>query len=112
MANDLDDLADPERRLCEVLAAYFEAARAGQAPEREALLDRYPDLADQLVAFLDEQDRLLRMTEPLRTIVEEAACLDTEPRSLSPNGDATALPDTIAPIRVFGDYELLGEIAR
>ncbi len=32
MANDLDDLADPERRLCEVLAAYFEAVKAGQAP--------------------------------------------------------------------------------
>ena len=67
MANDLDDLADPERRLCEVLAAYFEAVKAGQAPERQAWLARHPDLADQLAAFLDEQDRLLRVTEPLRT---------------------------------------------
>ena len=34
MASDLDDLADPERRLCEVLAAYFEAGqgREGSRP--------------------------------------------------------------------------------
>jgi tetratricopeptide (TPR) repeat protein len=112
MANDLDDLADPERRLCEVLAAYFEAARAGQAPEREAWLAQYPDLADQLVAFLDEQDRLLRMTEPLRTIVEETGCPDTDAGWPSANGHGTALLDARAPVRIFGDYELLGEIAR
>jgi hypothetical protein len=34
MASELDDLADAEQRLCEVLAAYFEAAKAGQAAER------------------------------------------------------------------------------
>ncbi len=70
MASDLDDLADLERRLCEVLAAYFEAVKAGQAPDRDAWLARHPDLAGQLSAFLDEQDRLLRMTEPLRSIVK------------------------------------------
>ncbi len=70
MASDLDDLADPERRLCEVLAAYFDAVKAGQAPERDAWLARYPDLAGDLVAFLEQQDRLLRVTGPLRSIVE------------------------------------------
>ncbi len=98
MASDLDDLADPERRLCEVLAAYFEAVKAGEAPERATWLGRHPDLADQLAAFLDEQDRLLRMTEPLRTIAEAAAGPDP--------GDAAAAG------RDIGDYELLGEIAR
>ena len=43
MASDLDDLADPERRLCEALAAYFDAVKAGEAPEREAWLARYPE---------------------------------------------------------------------
>jgi len=37
MADDLDDLDDPERRLCEVLAAYFEAVKAGQAQGQRAL---------------------------------------------------------------------------
>jgi WD40 repeat protein len=112
MASELDDLADPERRLCEVLAAYFEAVKAGQTPEREAWLARYPDLADQLVGFLEEQDRLLRATEPLRSIVVAAGCPDTDAGRPSANGNGTALLDASAPVRVFGDYELLGEIAR
>jgi hypothetical protein len=95
MANDLDDLADPERRLCEVLAAYFEAVKAGQAPEREAWLAHYPDLADQLVAFLEQQDRLLRATEPLRSIVVAAGCPDTDagpPRTAMGRPSSTRAP--------------------
>ena len=72
MASDLDDLAEPERRLCEILAAYFEAVKAGNAPERGAWLAQYPELAGQLIAFLDEQDRLLRVTGPLRLIAQDA----------------------------------------
>ncbi len=50
------------------------------------------------------------MTEPLRTIVEEAGCSDTD--GPPANGDGSALLDARSPVRVFGDYELLGEIAR
>ncbi len=32
MASDFDNLDDAEQRLCEVLAAYFDAGKAGQAP--------------------------------------------------------------------------------
>jgi hypothetical protein len=32
MASDLDDLADTEQQLCEVLAAYFEAVKDGWHP--------------------------------------------------------------------------------
>ncbi len=105
MASELDDLADPERRLCEVLAEYFEAAKAGQVPNRKALLDRHPDLADELAAFLGEQDRLLRLTEPLRTIAVVAAVAPGfDAGGLLPSGDATA--------RVIDDYEVLAEIDR
>jgi tetratricopeptide (TPR) repeat protein len=110
MASELEGLADLERRLCEVLAAYFEAAKAGEAPEREVLLDRYPDLADQLAAFLDEQDRLLKLTEPLRSIIETAAGAD--PGRPCPNGDGAALLEANATVQVFDDYELIDEIAR
>ena len=95
--SDLEDLADPERRLCEALAAYFDAVKAGQVPERHAWLARYPDLADELVAFLDQQDRLLRVTGPLRSIVEG-------------NGVGSYPKEIDSPaVHVFGDYELIGE---
>ena len=70
MASDLDGLPDREVQLCEVLAAYFEAVRAGQAPDRAAWLADHPEIADLLAAFLDQQDCLLRITEPLHAIVE------------------------------------------
>src|SRR6185437_619257 len=70
--SDLDELADPEQRLCEALASYFEAAQAGHVPDRDAWLARYPDLAQQLTAFLADEDRLLRATAPLRSIFPPA----------------------------------------
>ncbi len=120
MADQLDDLAGPERRLCEVLAAYFEAQSAGQAPEREAWLEAHPDLADQLAEFLDERDRLLRLTEPLRTIAGAAPekvpgdnpALGFWPGPLAASGDATVSDLKTATGRLFGDYELLDEIVR
>jgi hypothetical protein len=54
-----------ERQLFGILAAYFEAAEAGEAPDRTQWLARYPDLAEDIVRFLDDQDRLLRLAEPL-----------------------------------------------
>ncbi len=115
MASDLDELADPERRLCEVLAAYFEAVEAGQAPERDAWLADYPDLASQLTAFLEEQDRLLRVTEPLRAMVEGMIggpirkAIERSPFRAAADGSGTDPDVSGSAVRVFGDYELLGE---
>src|SRR5262249_39801157 len=92
MAGDLNDLADPEDRLCEALAAYFEAGHNGQAPERQDWLAPSPDVADRLVNFLDDEDRLLRLTEPLRA-------------AAAPAHADRALHD-------FGDYDVFEEIAR
>src|SRR5262245_35283190 len=70
MASDHDRDAEPEReqRLLDVLDAYLQALESGQAPDRNEWLGRYPDLADELTRFLDEQDRLMRLTEPLRPL--------------------------------------------
>jgi WD40 repeat protein len=77
-----------------VIAAYLEAVEAGQAPDRAVLLARHPGLADELRAFFVNHDRLARLGAPLR--------------GTAPPGDGAG------PVRLryFGDYELLGEIAR
>jgi tetratricopeptide (TPR) repeat protein len=112
MATELDDLADPERRLCEVLAAYFEAEKAGRAPDRAAWLAEHADLAGELREFLAQQERLLGATAPLRSILEAAMGPGPDPGRSSPDGDGAPFFDPGVQVRGFGDYELLGEIAR
>jgi serine/threonine protein kinase len=104
------DAEPPDERLGEVLAAYLEAIDAGWAPDRDAFLDRYPDLAPELAAFFHDQDQVAQLVH-----------------TLSPSGDqpapaeAATLPYAEAPpatdlhldqFRFFGDYEIIEEIAR
>jgi hypothetical protein len=86
--------------LDEVLAAYLEGVRSGQAPDRDELLARHPDLADELRAFFADHDRLRAL-----------AAVPAAERSTPPAPDApTVLPH--GSVRSFGDYELLEELAR
>jgi WD40 repeat protein/tRNA A-37 threonylcarbamoyl transferase component Bud32 len=112
MATELDDLADPERRLCEVLADYFEAEKAGRAPDLAVWLAEHADLAGELREFLAQQERLLGAMAPLRSILEAAMGAGLDPGGSSPDGDGLPLFDPGGPVRVFADYELLGEIDR
>jgi hypothetical protein len=112
MMSELDDLADPERRLCEVLAAYFEAEKAGRAPDRAAWLAEHADLADELREFLAQQEHLLCATAPLRSILEAAMRPGPDPGRSSPDGDGAPRFNPGGQAHGFGDYELLGEIAR
>ena len=80
---------DRERRTCEVLAAYFEAQQGDVAPPRHELFQLHPELATELGEFLDEQDRLLSLTELIR----------------SPGDDGPSSPR-------FGDYDLVAPIGR
>jgi WD40 repeat protein len=89
-----------EQRLDAAAAEYLEAAEAGRAPDRAAFLARFPDLADELAAFLDDRARFARAAAALPPPAAEGA---TQPASEPP-----------APERLhyFGDYEILAEIAR
>jgi WD40 repeat protein/tRNA A-37 threonylcarbamoyl transferase component Bud32 len=99
MATEHDDSAS--QRADAILAAYIEAVEAGQAPDRQELLARHPELAAELAAFFADHDKVQQMAEPLRA--------EAEPLTQPPSETARP-PGTV--IRYFGDYELLEEIAR
>src|SRR5262249_12620093 len=96
-----------EERLNEAIAAYLEAVEAGRAPDREAFLALYPDLADELRAFLDDQARFARAAGHLGGPAPPPAAGPTPPPPAAP-----AAGGQLGTVRYFGDYELLEEIAR
>jgi serine/threonine protein kinase len=101
-----EDLATSrEQRLDEVIAAYVQAVEAGQKPDRDELLARHLDLAAELSDYFADQDRFTRLAAPLRAMVSVARS-DEQP--------ARKPKEPAAGVRVgyFGDYELMGEIAR
>ena len=119
MASDLDDLAEPERRLCEVLAAYFEAVKAGSAPDRDGMAcpvprsgrptGRVPGRAgpaaasDRAVA-LDRQGQ--RVGGPSFRPIDGPAC---RPPGHAGRRQRDGPRQAGAAVHVFGDYELIGE---
>jgi len=94
-----EPLSDP--RLHDILADYLQAVDAGQAPDRQRLLDDHPDLAASLRAFFVDHDRMKQAAAPLPP---------TEAPTLAPSEASTVAP--LGSVRYFGDYELLEEIAR
>src|SRR5579862_748800 len=101
MAENAPNPSGRELRLDEAIAAYYRAREAGQALDQGAFLARYPDLADELAAFLDD-----------KAAFEKKAADD-----LSPDSEAATLGPTPTPtpaavlgkVGYFGDYELLEE---
>ncbi len=84
-----------------VIAEYLQQVEAGQVPDRAALLERHPDLADRLRAFFADFDRVDRQAGELRLSADPARTV---------GGEGT--PGELPRVRYFGDYELLEEIAR
>src|SRR5271169_3825025 len=114
MTDEANDISTRGTRVNEILAAYLQAVDAGQAPSRQELLARHPDLAAELQAFFADHDELDQLAGP----VQSAPASTPLPKGLNTSqagagaGDPTLAPGETAPaagtrLRYFGDYELL-----
>jgi hypothetical protein len=97
MTPDQTQASERERRRNEILAACLED----------------PGLAAELVAFFADQDRLARLVPPRRRsgAAEQAAPSPAEAAELTLDEHRATDPAPV-PIRSFGNYEVLAEIAR
>jgi WD40 repeat protein/tRNA A-37 threonylcarbamoyl transferase component Bud32 len=114
MAAEPLDVSEREQRLDEVATAYLMAVEAGQRPDRQEWLARYPALADELRDFFADQDRCDRWATPLRAVAQAALVETPRPDGQSGSGSGggppASLPGTEG--RSIGDYELLAELGR
>jgi serine/threonine protein kinase len=106
MLEESTELSARERMLDEALAEYLRAVDAGERPDRDDLVSRYPELK----AYLDEQDKMDQAMEPLRSI-STSACL-TMATKLWSDREPVASPEPLTPVLLLDDYELLEPIAR
>ena len=47
-----------------IVADYLQAVGSGQAPDREQLLQQYPELANKLRAFFADHDQMREVADP------------------------------------------------
>ncbi len=64
MNADPSDPTERDARLDELIAEYLGEVEGGRNPNREQYLSRYPDLAVDLGAFLDDRDQFQRLVDP------------------------------------------------
>jgi WD40 repeat protein len=88
----LSTLSKPENEFEDIILTYLNAVDDGQAPARQAFLNRHPQFAPELTAFFAEQDQTAFCLAPLRNAGPAGAAMLKNP--------------------FFGDYELLEEMGR
>ncbi len=107
---------NPERSsvaVSDVIAAFLKAVDEGREVDREGLLARHPHLADELRKFFATHDRVDRLARPLRQPGPAGYGDSSSARESTTGYDTPAAIATEAGAgAAFGDYELLGEIAR
>jgi WD40 repeat protein/Flp pilus assembly protein TadD len=114
MSDEIPEMSERERQVNALIAAYLQAVDAGEAPERQEFLRRHAEFAAELEAFFADQDQMNRVAHSLApempAALPAASAAGREVPTHGP-GQLIALP-TGTRVRYFGDYELLGEIAR
>ncbi|MEO2029423.1 MAG: hypothetical protein ABGZ23_26415 [Fuerstiella sp.] len=116
---------EEEDTLNQVLVEYFDARDSGRGPTRDEMLAMHPeligdpDLVGQIDEFLNDQQLFDRFSDALEmtNIVAErdtASCQDnaTPDPSRLPVADRGRRAGNLKPGTLFGDYELVEEIAR
>ena len=103
--NETSNPSDREQRLQGVLADYLQAVEAGQTPDRQEMLARHPDLADELASFFANREEFAQLAGP-------AAPPPSETPTVGADGPTDGVPLVGENLRYFGDYEILEEIAR
>jgi WD40 repeat protein/tRNA A-37 threonylcarbamoyl transferase component Bud32 len=119
MSHEPNEPSPRGERVNAIIADYLRAADSGQAPSRQELLKRHPDLVTELQAFFADHDELNQLAQPLRNPAETSRPQEDH---LPQRSSATEAPtlglgesgstDLGQRVRYFGDYELLSEIAR
>jgi eukaryotic-like serine/threonine-protein kinase len=102
--------SDREARVNAAIAAYLSALDSGRPPDREAFLRQHADLAEELGAFLADQDRLQELYLSSPPGLSTAPDATTPGTSVGPEARPCP-PDKEADGRA-GRYRLEGEIAR
>jgi tetratricopeptide (TPR) repeat protein len=107
-----------EERLFAVLAAYLQAVESGQTPSRRELLENHPDIADDLEAFLQQDEALQRLSGHPSLAAAPSSSVLGQSIEAPTRGEPLPLRRELSPappegdVVDFGDYELLEVIAR
>src|SRR6266446_6545756 len=119
MTHEANDQSVRGQRVDAILAAYLRAVDAGEAPSRQDLLARHPDLAGELQAFFADHDELDQLAGAVRPMPAATPRLREvlQGERIAAGAPTLAPGDTVPPtggsrLRYFGDYELVEEIAR